>query len=121
MTSFGYKLQALRKKRNLKRAKLASAVGISAQNCLSYETDKSMPGIEELVRFANFFDCSVDYLIGRTDITTFIENDAKLKYLVDVYSSLEPAYRELLKEQGLMLVLLQESKRAEQFADQMEI
>lgn len=38
------------------------------QNTVSrYETGEREPGIDELIRIADYFNVSVDYLIGRTD------------------------------------------------------
>lgn len=33
-----------------------------------YETGKRQPNLHTLNRFAEIFDCSIDYLLGRTDI-----------------------------------------------------
>jgi len=39
-----------------------------AQNTISrYETGEREPGINELIQLADYFNISVDYLIGRTD------------------------------------------------------
>lgn len=40
----------------------------TTQNTISrYETGEREPGIEELIKIADFFNISVDYLLGRTD------------------------------------------------------
>ncbi len=40
----------------------------TTQNTISrYETVEREPGIAELIRLANFFGVSVDYLLGLTD------------------------------------------------------
>ena len=40
----------------------------TTQNTISrYETGEREPGIEELIKLADYFNVSVDYLIGRTD------------------------------------------------------
>ena len=39
-----------------------------AQNTISrYENGERQPGIDELIRIADYFDVSVDYLLGRSD------------------------------------------------------
>ena len=40
----------------------------TTQNTISrYETGEREPGIEELIRLADYFQVSVDYLLERTD------------------------------------------------------
>ena len=40
----------------------------TSQNTISrYETGEREPGINELIKLADYFGVSVDYLIGRTD------------------------------------------------------
>ena len=59
------KLKELRKELGLSQAKLAEQIGI-AQNTLSqYETSMRQPDNETLLKLADFFDVTVDYLLGR--------------------------------------------------------
>ena len=44
------------------------------QNTISrYETGEREPGINELIKIADYFDTSVDYVIGHTDVKRRIE------------------------------------------------
>ena len=43
---------------------------ISQQSIWKYENALSEPDIHTLIRFANYFNVSVDYLIGNTNIPT---------------------------------------------------
>lgn len=47
--------------------KLSEATGISTGNISDWRTGKSKPGAEALIKIADYLDCSVDYLLGRTD------------------------------------------------------
>lgn len=47
--------------------KLSEATGISTGNISDWRTGKSKPGAESLIKIADYLDCSVDYLLGRTD------------------------------------------------------
>lgn len=47
---------------------LSKATGISSGNICDWKSGRSKPNAETLVKVANYFDCSVDYLLGRTNI-----------------------------------------------------
>ncbi|MBR1591620.1 MAG: helix-turn-helix transcriptional regulator [Ruminococcus sp.] len=67
-------LRKLRLKKGISQEKLADAIGgISQQSINKYENHKIEPDIQMLIKFADFFDTSVDYLIGNTDVECKIE------------------------------------------------
>lgn len=61
------RLKELRKKKRLSQLALAMKLNTSQNTISRYETGEREPGIEELVRIADFFQVSVDYLLERTD------------------------------------------------------
>ena len=61
-------LRFLRKERKLSQQKLAEELGISQQSINQYENHYIEPDIELLSRMADFFNTSLDYIVGRTDI-----------------------------------------------------
>ena len=61
------RLKQLRTERGLLQADIGGYLG-KGQNTISYyETGKREPSIEELKRIADYFNVSVDYLLGLTD------------------------------------------------------
>ncbi|MBQ6266240.1 MAG: helix-turn-helix transcriptional regulator [Clostridia bacterium] len=61
------RIKELRTSRHLSQLKMAMDLNM-AQNTLSrYETGEREPGISELIRIADYFQVSVDYLIGHSD------------------------------------------------------
>lgn len=58
-------LRYLRKQKGISQQQLASACGISQQSVNKYENHSVEPDISTLIRMADFFDTSVDFLIGR--------------------------------------------------------
>lgn len=66
-------LKKLRQERNLSQQQLADILHISQQSIHKYENNISDPDINMLKTMAAFFDTSVDYLIGNTDIRSRIE------------------------------------------------
>lgn len=65
MKIFAERLLELRKEKNVSQATLAKAIGVSYSIVCYWETDRSEPTGVNLVKLADFFDCSVDYLLGR--------------------------------------------------------
>lgn len=47
--------------------KLSDATGISTGNISDWKSGRSLPSAIKLDIIANYLDCSVDYLLGRTD------------------------------------------------------
>ena len=65
MKIFAERLLEFRKEKNVSQAALAKAIGVSYSIVCYWETDRSEPTGVNLVKLADFFDCSVDYLLGR--------------------------------------------------------
>ena len=64
---FGDKLKSLRKQRNLTQKLVFTAVGLSERNYQSLEYGTIKPSYDTLIALADYFDVSLDYLVGRTD------------------------------------------------------
>jgi len=62
------RLAELRKEKGLTQTGFAMKFNITQYMVSAYESGKNQPSAEMLSRFADFFNVSVDYLIGRTDI-----------------------------------------------------
>ena len=59
------KIQELRVASNLTQRELAEKIGVKNYTVANWEQNRTEPSIRDLVDLANFFECSVDYLIGR--------------------------------------------------------
>lgn len=51
-----------------KSEELSKNTGISSGNISDWKSGRSKPGMELLIKIADHFECSVDYLLGLTDI-----------------------------------------------------
>ena len=67
MKVFAERLLELRKEKGLSQASLAKSLDVSRGVICYWETDKSEPTAPNLVKVADFFGVTVDYLLGRTD------------------------------------------------------
>lgn len=66
-------LKALRKTKKLTQAEVAEELGIETNTYSRYENGTRSPSIDVLNKLADYFDTTVDYIIGRTDISTVPE------------------------------------------------
>ena len=66
-------LKLLRKESGISQQKLADSIGMSQQSINQYENHDTEPDIMTLCKLADYFETSVDYLIGHTDIRNHIE------------------------------------------------
>lgn len=64
---FGQNLAKLRKEKNLSQYKLAELMNFSRGQIANYEQGSREPDFETLERFADFFEVSIDYLLGRSN------------------------------------------------------
>ncbi|WP_288572018.1 helix-turn-helix domain-containing protein [uncultured Weissella sp.] len=58
------RLKELRKQRRDTLQNVADAIGVSNGTVANYENEKREPNIATLIKLADYFDVSVDYLIG---------------------------------------------------------
>ncbi len=61
------RLRELRLESEKTQGEMAKIFGVSRQVYANHENEINQPSLEMLVKMANFFECSVDYLLGRTD------------------------------------------------------
>ena len=60
----------LREDNDLTQTQIAQMLGMSQTGYSKYETGENDLPTQILIRLADFYHTSVDYLLGRTDITT---------------------------------------------------
>lgn len=67
MEQFSMRIKALREERGLSQAQLGQIIGVKRYSIYTYEKGKSCPDMQGLIALAEYFDVSLDYLVGRTD------------------------------------------------------
>ena len=68
MANFSERVCALRKEFRYKQREMAEVCGITLRSYQAYEYQRSYPDVPGLVRLADFFNVSLDYLMGRSDV-----------------------------------------------------
>lgn len=61
------RLKEIRKARGVSQLRLATDLNTSQNTISRYETGEREPGLKELIRIADYFNVSIDYLLERTD------------------------------------------------------
>ena len=61
------RLKEIRNAKGISQLKLATDLNTNQNTISRYETGEREPGITELIRIADYFNISVDYLLERTD------------------------------------------------------
>lgn len=64
---FNERLRELRTARNITQVELARNLSVSKQSVSNWENDNILPSIEMLVKIADYFSVSTDYLLGLDD------------------------------------------------------
>lgn len=67
MSAFSENLIAIRKLKGIRQSDAASAAGVSVRGYQYYEKGEKEPTLSVLIALADFFDVSLDYLVGRSD------------------------------------------------------
>lgn len=66
-TTFKERLKILRKQNDLTQMMISAQLSIAIRQYQRYEAGDSEPTLSVLLRLADFFDVSLDYLAGRSD------------------------------------------------------
>ena len=62
---FANRIKYLRLSKELNQVQLAERLGVKKQSISNWENDNIMPSIDMLVKVADFFNVTTDYLLGR--------------------------------------------------------
>lgn len=68
MANLSERMKLLRKSRGLKQQEAAELSGIGYVSYIRYERGEREPTASTLWKIADFYEVSVDYLIGRSDV-----------------------------------------------------
>lgn len=68
MSKFSTRLKELRKEKKITQQDLGNAIGVSRVTITKWEKEYIEPNISQITDLAIFFDVSIDYLTGKTDL-----------------------------------------------------
>ena len=87
MSTFAQRMVELRLERNLKKVDVAKGTKLSRSAITMYENgDRDNPTLPILKRISNFYDVSIDYLTGNSNIR---DKEISNKTLTEIFGSLD--------------------------------
>ncbi|HBE8640404.1 TPA: helix-turn-helix domain-containing protein [Clostridioides difficile] len=87
---FGERLKELRIKFGLKQYELAEILNVSQSTIGMYENDQRTPPAESIVKLAEYFNVTTDYLLGHTKTNYSVDTDkTKIQSIIDSLASYE--------------------------------
>lgn len=73
------RIRSLREDMDLRQIDVANATGIDQKTLSNYETGKTNPDSYALIKLADFFEVTIDYLVGRSDNNFKSRSDVRKK------------------------------------------
>ena len=70
MYDLGARFKAVRTEKKLTQKQVANGIGVPERQYQYYEYGKNSPSALLLIALADYFDVSLDYLVGRSDDPT---------------------------------------------------
>ena len=94
------RIKELREEKNLSQLEVAKGVETSQRNIGRWESGANEPTSSFIIKLANFFNCSIDYLLGREDDFGFIQTTGEdytssEKRIISIYRGLSEREREI--------------------------
>lgn len=107
-------LRIIREKRNINQLKLALDIGITQESISKYENGNAFPSKDILVKLADYLNCSIDYLLDRTNNPQVNQDktsteDKNIENLIFRYNRLSNENKNRLE--GCLLALEQEENK----------
>lgn len=68
MADFSSRMKGLRKEQKMTQQDLADTFSVRVRTYQGYEYGESYPEVAKLIAIADFFNVSLDYLVGRSDV-----------------------------------------------------
>ncbi len=86
------KLKELRQEKGLSQEQLAAIINVKNYTIGNWEQERSEPSIADIIKIADYFEISTDYLLGRSNDIGIIETNANLTQfenkLLDIVNTL---------------------------------
>lgn len=106
---FGKRLKEVRKRSNHTQEEVSKKIGIARTTYSGYETGNAEPDNDTLQKIANFYDVSVDYLLGRDENNkTYNNEETTIKLIQEEAARIglttdDPRFQKLLSDAFDML------------------
>ncbi|GEN87201.1 helix-turn-helix domain-containing protein [Oceanobacillus sojae] len=97
----GKRLRTLRQRAGLSQLELAKKLNMPNQNVSNYEREFRQPDYETLLKFADFFEVTTDYILGRSNDPLFTKledsrGDTRLEKIIKMIEDIPEEKQEIL-------------------------
>ncbi len=105
----GNRIKILREELGLKQEELANKMSVSPSSIGMYETNKREPNNELILKLAQFFGVSTDYLLGKSDIRNpgkqidDVLNEAMIGMSKEEYEALTETQKKQIRDFALFV------------------
>lgn len=96
--TFGERLKQLRESEGLKQIELAEKLNLTSAALSQYEKGVREPNSEMLKKIADYFDVSIDFLLGRIDVKTFDEFPEDVKRIAEMLLNADESKVKILQK-----------------------
>lgn len=117
--STGDVLRELRMEKGLTSREVSEEVGIQKNVLTEYETGARNIGIKALMKLADYYDVSTDYILRRTDCSAMTNSDT-LKQSIEQVSALKPMISNLQRVSARLTGLREMSAELAEISVQMQ-
>ena len=108
------RIKELRLEKGITQNDLAKSIGVTGKSVWAYENKIAVPPLDVLIKLANFFQCSLDYLCGRSDDFGNVILTAPAAELTKDEKALLALYRTLSEKNRMRVTAYAEIRSEEQ-------
>ncbi|MDU4728246.1 MULTISPECIES: helix-turn-helix domain-containing protein [Clostridium] len=94
----GDKIKKLRKERHITQSELANAIGLSRSSIGMIESNKQGTGNDSLIKIADFFDVTVDYLLSEDDAENIEKKERDYSLTIKEQENIDMEAQKILDE-----------------------
>ena len=98
-------IRSVRENANLRQSDIAKILGISRSTYSSYETERDTIPIKHLNKLCNYFNISIDYAVGLTNIMQYENNRPEIDKIVMPKRLKKLRKSEQLTQEGIAKIL----------------
>lgn len=113
----GNRIKVLREELGLKQEDLAKKMSVSPSTIGMYETNKREPNNELILKLAEYFNVTTDYLLGKTDIRNTgkqidnVLNEAMIGMSKEEYEALNETQKKQIRDFAIFVKNQSEEKK----------
>lgn len=98
--NYGERISNLRKNKNMTQEELASKLYVTDKTVSSWESSRTEPSMEMIIKLSEILECSTSYLLHGSNLKDNVEMEIKIKLSKEEYDSLNKT----MKREGNFLL-----------------